>query len=130
MALTVRPLFSGGHATSALNLPRPGRRGLVLGFGLAFLALLLDALLHPRAVAECGVFDPDAVSALLRRCRAGRATGTGESQMLVAVLTTQLWHRAFLGQHQARATSRAEAVLVSRSAPAPFLPHATPGGSR
>ncbi len=35
------------------------------------------------------------VAGLLRRCRAGRATGVREGMALVGVLSTQLWHSAF-----------------------------------
>ncbi len=37
---------------------------------------------------------PAAGRGLLRRCRAGRATGVREGMALVGVLSTQLWHRA------------------------------------
>jgi hypothetical protein len=36
------------------------------------------------------------VSALVRRCESGRATGFAESQALVGILSTQLWHNAFV----------------------------------
>lgn len=48
------------------------------------------------AVRAAGVFDPAAVEGLVRRCRAGRATGIREHQALVAVLSAQLWHRQFI----------------------------------
>jgi asparagine synthase (glutamine-hydrolysing) len=49
-------------------------------------------LLDPSEIRKRGVFDPRAVSGLVRRCRAGKATGFRENQALVAVLSTQLWH--------------------------------------
>jgi asparagine synthase (glutamine-hydrolysing) len=55
-------------------------------------------LLTPEAVARVGVFEPAAVAGLLRRCRAGRATGFRENQALVGVLSTQLWHQQFVEQ--------------------------------
>lgn len=53
-------------------------------------------LLSPEALERVGIFDPTIVAGLLRRCRAGRATGFRESQALVAILSTQLWHREFM----------------------------------
>ena len=56
----------------------------------------VDALLQPASVRDSGVFDPAAVSGLMRRCEAGLATGAREGQALIAVLSTQLWHHEFL----------------------------------
>ena len=53
-------------------------------------------LLGPEAIRRTGVFDAPSVAGLLRRCVAGRVTGAGENQALVAILSTQLWHHAFL----------------------------------
>jgi asparagine synthase (glutamine-hydrolysing) len=52
-------------------------------------------LLAPDAIRRAGLFEPSAVAALVRRCEAGRATGFAESQALVAILSTQLWHEMF-----------------------------------
>jgi asparagine synthase (glutamine-hydrolysing) len=74
----------------------------------------VEALLDPASLARTGVFNPQAVAGLVRRCRAGRAEGFRESQALVAILSTELWHREFLGapvRACAPATSR-----VSRAA--------------
>jgi asparagine synthase (glutamine-hydrolysing) len=58
----------------------------------------------PEWVADClsdgalratGIFDERRVSGLLRRCRAGRATGLREGMALVGVLSTQVWHQSF-----------------------------------
>jgi len=53
-------------------------------------------LLSPTSLARTGVFDPQRVSALIRRCETGRATGFRENQALVAILSTQLWHAEFM----------------------------------
>jgi hypothetical protein len=37
------------------------------------------------------------VGGLLKRCRAGRATGVREGMALVAILSTQLWDQTFIG---------------------------------
>lgn len=56
------------------------------------------ALLAPEALRQTGLFDERAVAGLVRRCSAGQALGFRESQALVAVLSTQLWHQAFIGR--------------------------------
>ena len=56
----------------------------------------VDQLLAPDAIRETGIFDERAVSGLMRRCRAGKATGFRENQAFVAILSTQLWHRQFI----------------------------------
>jgi asparagine synthase (glutamine-hydrolysing) len=55
------------------------------------------ALLAPDAIRRIGLFEPAAVAGLVRRCEGGRATGFAESQALVAILSTQLWHETFFG---------------------------------
>ena len=57
----------------------------------------VDDALSPAALAEIGIWDPSRVEGLVRRCRAGRATGMREGMALIGVLSTQLWHRAFVG---------------------------------
>ncbi|MBI4500237.1 MAG: asparagine synthase (glutamine-hydrolyzing) [Gemmatimonadetes bacterium] len=52
-------------------------------------------LLQPASLRRTGIFDPQAVAGLLRRCQSGTATGTRESQALVGILSTQLWHHEF-----------------------------------
>lgn len=56
----------------------------------------VDEVLAERNIASTGLFDPDAVTGLVRRCRAGAATGFRESQALVGILSTELWHRQFM----------------------------------
>lgn len=56
----------------------------------------LEPLLAAPALAESGIFEPAAVAGLVRRCRAGRATGFRESQALVAILSTQIWFQHFV----------------------------------
>lgn len=55
----------------------------------------VDAMLGEAAIARTGLFDTRAVAGLVRRCRAGLATGFRENQALVAILSTQLWHETF-----------------------------------
>lgn len=56
----------------------------------------VEDFLQPAALRRVGVFDPAIVDGLLKRCRAGLATGFRENQALLAVLTTQLWHHHFM----------------------------------
>jgi len=58
----------------------------------------VDELLSESAVARVGLFEQRAVKGLVRRCRAGQAVGFRENQALVAILSTQLWHREFMEQ--------------------------------
>ena len=58
----------------------------------------VEDALSPAALDESGIWDAERVAALLRRCRAGRATGMRESMALVGILSTQVWHREFVGR--------------------------------
>jgi asparagine synthase (glutamine-hydrolysing) len=59
----------------------------------------VDEHLSPRMLEATGLFDPRKVAGLVRRCRAGRATGYREGMALVGVLSTQVWHERFCGPH-------------------------------
>lgn len=61
----------------------------------------VEERLEARALEEVGIFDPQRVAGLLRRCRAGKASGFREGMALVGILSTQVWHERFCG---ARAT--------------------------
>lgn len=56
----------------------------------------VEEVLAPGALRRVGVFDVDAVAGLVRRCRSGRPIGFRESQALVAIVSTQLWHSTFI----------------------------------
>ena len=51
--------------------------------------------LSSEAVRAVGIYDERAVAGLVRRCRAGRATGFRENMALMGVLSTQVWHEHF-----------------------------------
>jgi asparagine synthase (glutamine-hydrolysing) len=57
----------------------------------------VEEVLTPAAIADAGFWDSRTVAGLVRRCRAGRATGMREGMALVGILTTQLWHQTFCG---------------------------------
>ena len=71
----------------------------------------VEALLDPASLSRTGIFDPRAVAGLVRRCRAGRAEGFRESQALVAILSTELWHQEFV---RAAAQDAGRPAMVSR----------------
>ncbi|MGH2981063.1 MAG: asparagine synthase (glutamine-hydrolyzing), partial [Solirubrobacterales bacterium] len=54
--------------------------------------------LSTEGLDETGIWDPDRVAGLVRRCRAGKATGFREGMALIGILSTELWHRAFVGR--------------------------------
>ena len=56
-----------------------------------------DAL-AAESLNRTGVFAPEAVAGLVRRCESGRATGFRENQALVSILSTQLWHQQFVAR--------------------------------
>ncbi|HKW48595.1 MAG TPA: asparagine synthase (glutamine-hydrolyzing) [Gemmatimonadaceae bacterium] len=73
----------------------------------------VQELLSEEAIRRTGIFDPSSVAALVRRCVAGRVAGAGESQALVAILSTQLWHHAFLERRPRRSGTPARSSLVA-----------------
>jgi asparagine synthase (glutamine-hydrolysing) len=58
----------------------------------------VEEALAPAELEATGIWDPAKVAGLVRRCRAGRATGMREGMALIGVLSTQLWHRRFVGR--------------------------------
>lgn len=67
-------------------------------------------LLSPEAIRRTGIFDAGSVAGLLKRCNAGRVTSTAENQAFVAILSTQLWHHAFIEQQSDSPRSRRTAA--------------------
>jgi asparagine synthase (glutamine-hydrolysing) len=78
----------------------------------------VDDVLSDSALKETGIWDPSRVAGLVRRCRAGRATGVREGMALVGVLSTQLWHREFIGASPGRYPAEAAEprVRIDRTA--------------
>jgi asparagine synthase (glutamine-hydrolysing) len=73
----------------------------------------VDDALSADALQRSGIFEPAAVAGLLRRCRSGRATGFRENQALVAILSTQLWHRGFVSDWNTPAALSLEGADVA-----------------
>ena len=70
------------RAPDAQCFVEPGRRGKSPEY--------VDALLSPERVGRDGIFNPQAVSGLVAKARAGRALGTKDNMALVGMLSTQL----------------------------------------
>lgn len=60
----------------------------------------VDDALSQDALEQTGLWDGGRVAGLVKRCRAGKATGMREAMALVGVLSTQLWHDQFIGPTQ------------------------------
>ena len=74
----------------------------------------------PSALSETGIWKAEHVAGLLRRCKAGRATGMRDSMAVIAILSTQLWHREFVGGSTSRYPEETEEprVRIDRAAEA------------
>lgn len=73
--------------------------------------------LAPSALREAGIFDPGRVEGLLRRCRAGRATGVREGMALVGILSTQIWHESYCGRNARRYSAETTEPMTSMMPP-------------
>ena len=76
--------------------------------------------LTPSAIRRVGIFSANAVEGLVRRSRAGLATGFSENQALVGVLSTQIWHEQFIERaiHPVPLGVSRASVLLTDSTPA------------
>jgi asparagine synthase (glutamine-hydrolysing) len=72
------------------------------------------------ALRRVGVFSPTSVDGLVRRCRAGLATGFRENQAIVGVLSTQLWHHQFIERFGSTTPLpvRGASVMLTETSPA------------
>lgn len=69
----------------------------------------VDAMLSPSAIADAGLFDPEAVSKLVEKARTGAAIGTKDNMALVGILSAQLVVEQFVN---GRPVDVPEAVCV------------------
>ena len=74
----------------------------------------VEALLAPEAIRAGGLFDPDAVTRLAHKCRAGTRVSEGDDMALVGVLSTQLLHHLFVENSPPRPVEQAHPVRVCR----------------
>ena len=56
----------------------------------------VEEMLSKASIDEVGLWDHRRVEGLLRRCRSGRATGVREGMALIGILSSQIWHEAFI----------------------------------
>ena len=60
----------------------------------------VEELLAPEALVRSGIFDPPAVTALVKKFKAGRAIGVKDNMALVGILSTQLLTESFIDHFQ------------------------------
>jgi asparagine synthase (glutamine-hydrolysing) len=60
----------------------------------------VEELLSPEALFRSGIFDPPAVTALVKKFKAGRAIGVKDNMALVGILSTQLLAESFIEHFQ------------------------------
>lgn len=103
-------------ASISARRKQPYRAPEVVPFFAAGAPGWVEEALAPAALEAVGIWEPRRVEGLLRRCRSGRATGVREGMALVGILSTQLWHQAFVGasgDHPAE--TAAPAVRIDRT---------------
>jgi len=91
LAATVLP------STVARRPKQPYRAPEVASFFAGDSPEWVEQALSPVALRATGLFDERRVEGLVRRCRAGRATGLREGMALVGILSTQVWYEHFCG---------------------------------
>ncbi len=79
-------------------------------FGRAAGTEYMEALLHPRRLADAGYFDPAAVAPLVEKCRAGRAIGFADNMAFVGILSTMLVDAMFVRGESFSGTGALDAV--------------------
>jgi asparagine synthase (glutamine-hydrolysing) len=60
----------------------------------------VEELLSPEVLFRSGIFDPPAVTALVKKFKAGRAIGVKDNMALVGILSTQLLAESFIEHFQ------------------------------
>lgn len=60
-------------------------------------AAIVDKYMSESVLSKVGYFDGDKVARLLKKIRAGRAIGYKDNMAFMAILTTQIWHKQFIG---------------------------------
>jgi asparagine synthase (glutamine-hydrolysing) len=92
---------------SVIRRPKAGFGSPVRSWLVGDLKPMVDDLLAPSAVAARGLFDPAEVSELIRANMAGE---TDNALRIWALLTIELWQRAFKDDHTIRAPGDAAVV--------------------
>jgi asparagine synthase (glutamine-hydrolysing) len=74
----------------------------------------VESLLSPDAIQVSGVFAPEAVVRLARKCQSGVRVSEGDDMALVGVLSVQLLHRLFIDEFPSRPAQEPYSVRVCR----------------
>jgi asparagine synthase (glutamine-hydrolysing) len=74
----------------------------------------VEELLSPRALADSGVFDPAAVSMLVKKFQAGRAIGIKDNMAMTGILSTQLVIDQFVTNFRRRTGKESNADVTAR----------------
>ncbi len=95
---------------------QPYRAPEVTPFFSASSPAWVEEMLSTSSLESVGLWDHRRVEGLLRRCREGRATGVREGMALIGILSTQLWHEAFIATSGPDpAETAAPAVRIDRT---------------
>ncbi len=70
----------------------------------------VDEILSRHSIESAGYFDAGAVEKLVNKCRRKPALGTRDNMAFVGILSTQLWHRAFVDGVRSGAPGMTRAV--------------------
>jgi asparagine synthase (glutamine-hydrolysing) len=73
----------------------------------------VDTLLSPEAIQASDIFDSNAVTRLVRKCRKGTRVSEGDDMALVGILSTQLLHHLFVKSFDRR-VQEAHPVRICR----------------
>lgn len=74
----------------------------------------VERMLAPNALASTGLFDPQAVAHLVRKCRDGARVSESDDMALAGVLSTQLLHHLFVINFSARPVPEIGPLRVCR----------------
>ena len=79
----------------------------------------LDALVSREAIRKAGLFDPDAATRLVQKCRTVERVNEGDDMALVGVLSTQLLHHCFIETFARRRIPEIEPLSLNRGGKEP-----------
>jgi asparagine synthase (glutamine-hydrolysing) len=74
----------------------------------------VESLLSPDTIQASGVFAPEAVARLARKCQSGVHVSEGDDMALVSVLSVQLLHRLFIDEFPPRPAQEPHPIRICR----------------
>jgi asparagine synthase (glutamine-hydrolysing) len=69
-------------------------------------------MLSPESIEAAGIFDPNAISMLVKKCQSAPIVGEVDSMALVGVLSTQLLYKQFIQERDANYSTPADFSVV------------------